>query len=56
MIKEVHNYDVKGLLKNILLTLFTMVMIVFIGFLMYALTSQLWNYVESILAEVRLRG
>jgi len=56
MIKEVHNYDVKGLLKNILLTLFTMVMIVFIGFLMYALTSQLWNYVESIIAEVRLRG
>lgn len=56
MIKEVHNYDVKGLLKNIFLTLFTMVMIVFIGFLMYVLTSQLWSYIESIITEVLLRG
>jgi hypothetical protein len=56
MIKEVHNYDVKGVLKNIFLTLFTMMMIFFIGFLMYVLTSQLWAYVESIITEVLLRG
>jgi hypothetical protein len=56
MIKEVHNYDVKSLVNNIFLTLFTMVMIVFIGFLMYVLTSQLWSYIESIIAEVLLRG
>ena len=56
MIKEVHNYDVKALLKNIFLTLFTMVMLVLIGFLMYVLTAQLWNYVESIIQEVILRG
>ena len=56
MIKEVHNYDVKALLKNIFLTFFTMVMLVLIGFLMYVLTAQLWNYVESIIQEVILRG
>jgi hypothetical protein len=56
MIKEVHNYDVKALLKNIFLTVFTMLMLVLIGFLMYVLTSQLWNYVESIIQEVILRG
>jgi hypothetical protein len=56
MIKEVHNYDVKALLKNIFLTLFTMMMLVLVGFLLYVLTSQLWNYVESIIQEVILRG
>jgi hypothetical protein len=56
MIKEVHNYDVKALLKNVFLTLFTMVMLILIGFLLYVLTSQLWNYVESIIQEVILRG
>jgi streptogramin lyase len=56
MIKEVHNYDVRALFKNIILTLFTMVMLILIGFLMYVLTLQLWNYVESIIQEVILRG
>ena len=56
MIKEVHNYDVKALIKNLFLTLFTMMMLVFIGFLLYVLTAQLWNYVESIIQEVILRG
>jgi succinate dehydrogenase hydrophobic anchor subunit len=56
MIKEVHNYDVRALLKNVFLTIFTMLMLVLIGFLMYVLTSQLWNYVESIIQEVLLRG
>jgi hypothetical protein len=56
MIKEVHNYDVKALLKNVFLTLFTMVMLILIGFLLYVLSSQLWNYVESIIQEVILRG
>jgi hypothetical protein len=56
MIKEVHNYDVKALLKNIFLTLFTMLMIILIGFLLYVLTLQVWNYVEGIIAEVLLRG
>lgn len=56
MIKEVHNYDVKALLKNIFFTLFTMMMLVLVGFLLYVLTTQLWNYVESIIQEVILRG
>lgn len=56
MIKEIHNYDVKALLKNIFLTMFTMVMLILIGFLLYVLTTQLWNYVESIIQEVILRG
>ncbi|MGA0875614.1 MAG: YIP1 family protein [Bacilli bacterium] len=56
MIKEVHNYDVKGLIKNIFLTLFTMMMLVLIGFLLYVLAAQVVNYIESIIQEVLLRG
>lgn len=56
MIKEVHNYDVKGVVKNTLLTLFTMLMIILVGFLLYVLTMQVINYVEGIIREVLLRG
>jgi cell division protein FtsL len=56
MIKEIHNYDVKGLIQNILLTVFTMMMLILIGFLLYALGAQVVNYVESIIQEVILRG
>ena len=56
MIKEIHNYDVKALIQNILLTLFTMMMLVLIGLLLYALGAQVVNYIESIIQEVLLRG
>jgi hypothetical protein len=56
MIKEVHNYDVRGLIRNIFLTAFTALMMILVGFLLYVLTAQLINYVESIVREVFLRG
>jgi hypothetical protein len=56
MIKEIHNYDVKGLIQNVFLTLFTMMMLVLIGLLLYALGAQVVNYLEGIIQEVILRG
>jgi hypothetical protein len=56
MIKEIHNYDVRGLLQNIFLTVFTAIMTLLVGFLLYVLTAQVINYVESIIREVLLRG
>ncbi|MDD4090129.1 MAG: YIP1 family protein, partial [Acholeplasmataceae bacterium] len=52
MLKEVHNYTIKELIINILLTLFAMVMIVVILALLYLLTNQLYEYVMGILKEV----
>src|SRR5690554_369415 len=52
MLKEVHNYTIKELIINILLTLFAMVMIVVILALLYLLTNQLYEYVIGILKEV----
>lgn len=56
MIKEIHNYDVGQTLKNILLTLFTLLMLVLVGFLLYMLSLQVINYLEGIIREVILRG
>lgn len=56
MMKEVHNYNIKALIKNIFLTLFVMVMIVVIVFLIYLLANQLYEYVFGIIREVIVRA
>jgi hypothetical protein len=56
MIKEIHNFDMKALFKNILLTIFVMMMIVLVLFLLYVLGSQLVNFVEGIIREALLRA
>lgn len=52
MILEVHNYSIGELIKNILLTLFTMVVIVAILLLVYLLVIQMYDYISSIFKEV----
>jgi hypothetical protein len=55
MIKEIHGYSLSELIKNILLTIFTMVMISLILFLIYVLFNQMIDYVVGIIREVLLR-
>ncbi|VEU81216.1 YIP1 family protein [Haploplasma axanthum] len=55
VIKEVHNYTVKELIVNLLLTIFTMLMIILIGFLVYLLSVQLFDYFGGLIREVILR-
>jgi hypothetical protein len=55
MIKEIHGYSLSELIKNIILTVFTMVMISLILFLIYVLLNQMFDYVIGILREVLLR-
>ncbi len=56
MIKEIHNYNFKKLIVNLLLTFFTMLMILLVLFLVYLLSMQLFDYIESIIKEVTLRA
>jgi len=56
MIKEIHNYTVWELIKNILLTAFTMLMIVLVLFLIYLLVNQMYGYIAGIIKEVILRA
>jgi hypothetical protein len=56
MIKEVHNFDFQALIKNILLTVFVMMMVILVLFLLYILSSQLFNFLEGIIREGLLRA
>ncbi|MCV2231527.1 YIP1 family protein [Acholeplasma manati] len=56
MIKDIHNYGVLETIKIILITAFTIVMMV-VGFtLLTGLANQLWNFIIEITREVILRG
>ncbi|HLT00461.1 MAG TPA: YIP1 family protein [Acholeplasma sp.] len=52
MVLEIHNYSVKGLIKNMLLTIFTMAIMVAILVLIYLLVVQMWDYITSVIKEV----
>ncbi|MBE2185105.1 MAG: YIP1 family protein [Anaerolineae bacterium] len=56
MVKEIHNYTVSETIMNILTTLFTMAMFLLTAYILYVLFNQLYEFVWSILQEIRLRG
>ncbi len=54
-IKEIHNYEISQTFKNLLMTLFTMLIIGLIGFIVYVFGSQLSGFLESFIKEVLFR-
>ena len=56
MIKEIHFYDMKPTIANILITVFTAVMILAVSFIIYLLLSEVWTLVTDIIREVTVRG
>lgn len=54
-IKEIHNYEIIETFKNLLLTIFTMLIICLIGFIIYVFGSQLLDFIVSWLKEVFFR-
>jgi tetratricopeptide (TPR) repeat protein len=54
-IKEIHNYEIRETVKNLLVTAFAMLIIVLIGFILYVFGSQLVDFVTSWLKEVANR-
>lgn len=55
MIKEIHNYSFSETIKNLLITLFTMVLFVLTAYILYVLFKQLFDFVMSIAQELRIR-
>jgi len=51
-IKEIHNYEIGETIKNLLMTAFTMLIILLILFIIYVFGSQLWDFVASWVKEV----
>lgn len=56
MVKEIHNYSISETIKNILTTLFTMALFLLTAYILYVLFNQLYEFVWSVLQEIRIRG
>jgi tetratricopeptide (TPR) repeat protein len=54
-IREVHNYEISQTFKNLLMTIFTMLIISLIVFIIYVFGSQLTDFLESFIKEVLFR-
>lgn len=55
MVKEIHGYELVETVKNILLTLFGMLMMAVIAFILFGLSSQVTDFIYSIYQEVKIR-
>lgn len=55
MIQEVHNYSFRETVRNLLLTLFTIGVMLLTGYILYVLFFQLFDFINAILREIRLR-
>lgn len=55
MIKEIHNFSISETIRNIFITLFGMLIMVLVIFIIFVLTNQVYNFVYSIIKEVLLR-
>jgi len=51
-IKEINNYTVKETIKIIFLTIFTILILALLIFIMYVLWSQVFDFLQSIIGEV----
>ncbi|GAA0369814.1 YIP1 family protein [Caldalkalibacillus horti] len=56
MVKEIHDYEIGKTIKNIFITIFGMIMIGIIAFIVFGLSNQVWDFIYSIIQEVRVRG
>lgn len=56
MVKEIHNYTFSETVRNVLITLFTMALFVLIGYILYVLFNQLFDFISAVAQELRLRA
>lgn len=54
-IKEVNNYSVKETFKCIFLTIFTLLIVCLVAFILYVLAKQIFDFVKAILGEAVYR-
>lgn len=56
MVKEIHNYSFAETIRSILTSLFTMAMFLLIGYILYVLFNQLYEFILAIIQEAGLRA
>lgn len=55
MIKQVHNYSVKELIVNIVLTFLAVIILVFLYLMIYILFMQMFDFISGLIKEAMLR-
>ena len=55
MIKELHNFTMGEVVKNIFVTLFTTIIAILAIFVVYVLFTQVYDFVSAIIGEVVYR-
>jgi hypothetical protein len=55
MVKDIYDYDVGETIGNIMVTMFSMVVAVFVGFMMYVVFNQSVTFFEELVREAILR-
>lgn len=56
MVKEIHNYTLSETVRNIVVTLFTMAMLLLTAYILYVLFDQLFEFISAVIQEAGLRG
>jgi phosphatidylserine synthase len=56
MVKEIHFYDMKPTIANILISIFTALMILAVLFIVYLLLSEVWTLFSDVIRELINRG
>ncbi|WP_438348052.1 YIP1 family protein [Paenibacillus sp. FA6] len=56
MVKEIHDFTVKETIRNILTTLFGMLMLSLVLFIVYVLLDQVYDFVYSVIRELMVRA
>jgi hypothetical protein len=56
MVKEIHNYSFGETVRNVLLTLFTVAIMLLTGYILYVLFNQLFDFIMALFRELQLRG
>ncbi|MCM3337637.1 YIP1 family protein [Paenibacillus sp. MER TA 81-3] len=55
-VKEIHDYTVGGTIRNILITLFGMLILSLVLFIVYVLLDQVFDFVYSVIRELMVRA
>ncbi len=55
-VMELHEYDFRPTIGNLLLTLFLMIVVILAASMLYLFVKQIWDFVSELIAEVLLRA
>jgi DNA-binding beta-propeller fold protein YncE len=56
MVKEIHDYTIRETFKNVFITLFTMVILCLVAFIVYVLLDQVYDFLHSVIREMMVRA